>query len=133
VTSADKRNAIERASGQQVGHKLPTKAADPQILVEERSSGREDSNLAAGKLLGEAKQRLRTISSGYPVDESRLIPAGPCLCGFLGNGCLPEFGCGLALRSPVCGRSREPERALNLRALALQLGFGRPPLARSSE
>jgi hypothetical protein len=26
--------AIERASGQQVGNKFPTKAEDPQILVE---------------------------------------------------------------------------------------------------
>lgn len=34
VTSADKRNAIERAFGQQVGNTLPTKAEDPQILVE---------------------------------------------------------------------------------------------------
>ncbi len=34
ATSADKRNAIERALGQQVGNKLPMKAEDPQILVE---------------------------------------------------------------------------------------------------
>jgi len=34
VTSADKRNAIERALGQQVGNMLPKRAEDPQILVE---------------------------------------------------------------------------------------------------
>ena len=34
VTSADKRNAIERAFGQQVGNRLPKQAEDPQILVE---------------------------------------------------------------------------------------------------
>jgi len=45
VTSADKRNAIEHAFGQQAGKVMPAKAEDPQILVEKRSSGREDSNL----------------------------------------------------------------------------------------
>jgi integrase len=34
VTSADKRNAIERGLGQQVGNTLPKGAEDPQILVE---------------------------------------------------------------------------------------------------
>ena len=36
VTSADKRNAIERAFGQQVGNTLPKRAEDPEILVEKR-------------------------------------------------------------------------------------------------
>ena len=36
VTSADKRDAIERAFGQQVGNMLPKEAEDPRILVEKR-------------------------------------------------------------------------------------------------
>jgi integrase len=34
LTSTDKRNAIERTFGQQVGNTLPNGAEDPQILVE---------------------------------------------------------------------------------------------------
>lgn len=47
-------------------------------LVSFGSRPQRDSNLDPGSPLDEGKQRLCTISSGYPVARSRFIPADPC-------------------------------------------------------